>query len=363
MLLNQARVRALEDADKILAEKESLQAEINVLEMKLAETDAQLKVAAQEKVNVELLEDQIERLKRKMVLRDTREGGTDVNTSESPLGAELNALREENMVLKDDIQTLKSKLTAVRETEERVGMLEKERSTLEVSFRELESKFAISQDDVMKLVPLQSECKALWEKVGNLQTFLDNLTKQAEQAASVLQQNHELQKKVEKLEASLEAINESKLQLEKSEYIDELLQQKVKTLEEHLQISDQEMHSLIELYQESVKEFQDALNKLKEESERRSLELDSNDMPGEFWSQLLLTVDGWFLEKKISSNDAKLLREMVWKRDSQIRDAYLACKGMGEREIVAKFLKLTLHGTRYCFFPFDRFLVLENPLR
>ncbi|OAY75564.1 putative starch synthase 4, chloroplastic/amyloplastic [Ananas comosus] len=345
LLLNQARVRALEDADKILAEKESLQAEINVLEMKLAETDAQLKVAAQEKVNVELLEDQIERLKRRMVLRDTREGGTDVNTSESPLGAELNALREENMVLKDDIQTLKSKLTAVRETEERVGMLEKERSTLEVSFRELESKFAISQDDVMKLVPLQSECKALWEKVGNLQTFLDNLTKQAEQAASVLQQNHELQKKVEKLEASLEAINESKLQLEKSEYIDELLQQKVKTLEEHLQISDQEMHSLIELYQESVKEFQDALNKLKEESERRSLELDSNDMPGEFWSQLLLTVDGWFLEKKISSNDAKLLREMVWKRDSQIRDAYLACKGMGEREIVAKFLKLTLHGT------------------
>lgn len=54
-LLNQARVRALEDLEMILNDKNALQAQINILEIRLAETDARIKVAAQEKIHVELL--------------------------------------------------------------------------------------------------------------------------------------------------------------------------------------------------------------------------------------------------------------------------------------------------------------------
>ncbi|XP_072966521.1 probable starch synthase 4, chloroplastic/amyloplastic isoform X1 [Typha angustifolia] len=345
LLLNQARVRALEDLDKILTEKEALQAEINILEMKLAETDARLKLVAQEKVNVELLEDQLEKLRKEMPLSNPVEGESHADISGSSLVAELDGLREENMLLKDDIEALKLKLAHVVETEERVQVLEKERSFLEVSLRQLESRFTVAQDDDSKLAPLQHECKALWEKVENLQALLDDAMKQVEHAALVLQQNHDLQQKVEKLEASLEEANASKFSSEKSKYIDELLQQKVKTLEERLQVSDQEIHSQIKLYQISVKEFQDTLNLLKEENERRSLEQPADDMPWEFWSRLQLTIDGWFLEKKISSDDAKLLREMAWKRDTRVRDAYLACKGLNESEAVAKFLKLTFSQT------------------
>lgn len=45
LLLNEARVQALEDLNKIRQEKEAPQGEINVLELKLAETDAKIKVA------------------------------------------------------------------------------------------------------------------------------------------------------------------------------------------------------------------------------------------------------------------------------------------------------------------------------
>ncbi|XP_073108764.1 probable starch synthase 4, chloroplastic/amyloplastic isoform X2 [Elaeis guineensis] len=357
LLLNQARVRALEDLDKILSEKETLQAEMNVLEMKLAETDARLKVAAQEKINVELLEDQLEKLNNEISSRNTIEGQFEIggkiwnpdlsslDAGSSPLIEELDALKKENTLLKDDIQTLKAKLTDVTETGERVLVLEKERSSLEDSLRELESRFSAAQIDVSKLTSVTYECKALREKVENLQTLLENATQQADQAKLVLQQNQELGQKVEKLEASLEEANAHKFSSDMFQHYNELLQQKVELLDERLEMSDQEINSQIQLYQESVKEFQDTLEKLKEESMRRSLQQPADDMPWEFWSRLLLTIDGLLLEKKLSSNDAKLLREMAWKRDVQIRDAYLACRGKNDREIVATFLKLTLSRT------------------
>lgn len=363
LLLNQARVCALKDLDKILSEKEALQAEMNVLEMKLAETDARLKVAAQEKINVELLEDQIENLNNEISSRNTIEGQFEIggkiwnpdlsslDTGNSLLVKELDALKKENMLLKDDIQTLKAKLTDVKETEERVLVLEKERFCLDDSMRELESRFSAAQNDVSKLTSLTYDCKALREKVENLQTLLENSTQQTDQAKLVLQQNQELQQKVEKLEASLEEANAYKFSSDMFQHYNELLQQKVELLDERLEMSDQEINSQIQLYQESVKEFQDTLDKLKEESERRSLEQPVDDMPWEFWSHLLLTIDGLLLEKKLSSNDARLLREMAWKRDVRIRDAYLACKGKNDHEIVATFLKLTLSQTRYSFVP------------
>ncbi|KAL5839147.1 hypothetical protein ACOSQ3_011851 [Xanthoceras sorbifolium] len=360
-LLNEARVQALEDLHKILGEKEALQGEINVLEMRLAETDARIKVATQEKIHVELLEDQLQKLRNELSQRgafensklDTNENQKKLlneepvpdNSSIISLSKELDSLRTENLSLNNDVQALKTQLNNVKNTDERVVMLEKERTFLESSLKELESKLSISQEDVSKISTLKVECKDLYEKVENLQGLLDKSTKQADQAILVLQQNQELRKKVDKLEESLDEANVYKLSSEKMHQYNELMQQKIKLLEERLQRSDEEIHSYVQLYQESVKEFQDTLNSLKEESKKRALDEPVDDMPWEFWSRLLLIIEGWLLEKKLSTSEAKLLREMVWKRDRHIHDAYMACKKKNEHEAVSTFLSLTSSST------------------
>ncbi|KAM1592686.1 hypothetical protein EV2_037580 [Malus domestica] len=358
-ILNQARVNALEDLDKILGEKEALQGEMNALEMRLAETDARIRVAAQEKIKVELLENQLDEMRNDLNLNSgggvergqveifenedelfNEEAPVPYRTSINALVTNLNALRLENQSLRSDVEALREELSYVKNTDERVVMLEKQRSTLESALKELELKLSVSQEDVSKLSNLKVECKGLWEKVESLQLLLDKSTKQADQAITVLQQNQEIRKKVDKLEESLETANIYKESSEKMQQYNELMQQKIKLMEDRLQRSDEEIHSYVQLYQESVEEFQDTLNTLKEESKRRAVDEPVDDMPWEFWSRLLLMIDGWLFEKKISMDDAKVLREMVWKRDRRLRDSYMACKEKNVNEAVSTFLKL-----------------------
>ncbi|KAI4295402.1 hypothetical protein L6164_035451 [Bauhinia variegata] len=357
ILLNQARVRALEDLEKILAEKEALQGEINLLEMRLAETDACIKVAAQEKIHVELLEDQLEKLRDELTHKgSTERRGTKLHESENGVLAdqyttshddsihylteELNSLRAENASLKHAIESFKTELNSVKNTDERLVVLEKERSSLESALKDLESKLSDSQEDVPKLSTLRGECQDLCDKVENLHFLLDKATKQADQAVIVLRENQDLRRKVDEMEESLKEANVYKLSSDKLQSYNESMQQKIKLLEERLQRSDEEINSYVQLYQESVKEFQDTLNTLKEESKKRALDEPVEDMPWEFWSQLLLIIDGWLLEKKIPSNDANLLREMVWKRDGRICDAYTTTKEKSEHEAILAFRKL-----------------------
>ena len=366
MLLNQARVYAVEELDKILSEKEALQAEINNLEMKLAETDARIKVAAQEKINAELLENQLEKLKTEISSRNSiEEGKHGTLDDESPLVLELNDLRKENALLKDDIQMLKLKLADVSKTEERLPLLEKRHSLLEASLMELQSQLSNAQDDVSRLASLRYECKALLDKVENLQALFNDASRVMDQPTLGLQQYHELQKKVDKIEALVTEATVSKFPSENFHHYDETLREKIELLEKQLWESDQEIHSQIQLFQESVREFHDALERLKEEIEKRSQELSLENLPQEFWSRLLLIIDGWLLEKKISVNDAKLLREMTWKKDAQIRDAYLASRSKSEHEKLATFLKLTYSRTRlgFCFHYRWMWTVLHFPMK
>lgn len=359
LLLNQVRVRALDDVERTVAEKEALQEEINAMEMRLAETDARIKIAAQDKIRVQLLEDQLNKLRNELAHRGVTERneldlyknheellnhGASVlhDNSINSFSEELSSLREENISLKNDVEVLKAELSDVKNTDERVLVLERERSLLESALKDLEVKLTVSQEDVSKLSTLKVEYKDLWDKVENLQVLLDKATKQADQAIIVLQQNQELRKKVDKLEESLEEANVYKLSSEKLQQYYELMQQKIKLLEDRLQSSDEEINSYVQLYQESVKEFQETLTNLKE---KRALDEPVDDMPREFWSHLLLIIDGWLLEKKISTDDAKFLREMAWKRDGRIRDAYMACKEKNEREAITTFLKLASSPT------------------
>ncbi|KAL4199042.1 hypothetical protein AMTRI_Chr03g142970 [Amborella trichopoda] len=358
LLLNQARVRALEDLDKILSEKEALQGEINLLEMRLAETDARLKVATQEKINVELLEDQLEKLKKEMAERgpSSTEDGQDPSESQnnplnrqslashcsdfSSLNEEVTALKEENKLLKNDIEVLKAKLAEIDKTDEKILAVVKERSVLEYSLAELESKLVIAQESISELASMKVEFKTLRGNVEHLQALLEKPSEQANHALNVVQQNQELQKKVDNLEAYLD---EAKAFNSLSEQ--QLLQQQVKMLEQRLLQSDQEIQSQVQLYQDSINEFQVTLRRLKDENKERQVEAPVVDMPWEFWSRLLLVIDGWLLEKKISPNDAKLLRVMAWKRDARIRETFLTCKDKNESEAVASFLKLTSSRT------------------
>ena len=88
----------MEHADKVLKEKEALQRKINILETRLSETDEQHKLSS--------------------------EG----NFSDSPLALEFDVLKEENIVLKEDIEFFKTKLIEVAEIEEGIFKLEKERA-------------------------------------------------------------------------------------------------------------------------------------------------------------------------------------------------------------------------------------------
>ncbi|XP_010439884.1 PREDICTED: probable starch synthase 4, chloroplastic/amyloplastic [Camelina sativa] len=332
--LDQAQASALDDLKKILSEKESLQGEINVLEMKLAETDDRIKTAAQEKVHVELLEEQLEKLRHEMISPPESDGYV------LALSKELETLKMENLSLRNDIEMLKSELESVKNTGERVVVLEEECSGLESSVKDLESKLSASQEDVSNLSTLKTECTDLWAKVENLQLLLDRATKQAEQAVMVLQQNQDLRNKVDKIEESLKEANIYKESSEKIQQYNELMQHKVTLLEERLEKSDAEIFSYVKLYQESIKEFQETLESLKEESKKKSKDEPVDDMPWDYWSRLLLTVDGWLLEKKIVSNDADSLREMVWKKDRRIHDTYIDVKDKNERDAISAFLKL-----------------------
>ncbi|EMS54689.1 Glycogen synthase [Triticum urartu] len=307
LLLNQARLQAMEHADKVLKEKEALQRKINILETRLSETDEQHKLSS--------------------------EG----NFSDSPLALELGILKEENILLKEDIEFFKTKLIEVAEIEEGIFKLEKERALLDASLRELESRFIAAQADTMKLGPRD----AWWEKVEKLEDLLETTANQVEHAAVILDHNHDLQDRLDKLEASLQAANISKFSCS----LVDLLQQKVKLVEERFQACNCEMHSQIELYEHSTVEFHDTLSKLIEESEKRSLENFTGNMPSELWSKISLLTDGWLLEKKISYNDASMLREMVQKRDSRLREAYLSYRGTENREVMDNLLKMALPGT------------------
>uniref|UniRef100_A0A1J3JI08 starch synthase n=1 Tax=Noccaea caerulescens TaxID=107243 RepID=A0A1J3JI08_NOCCA len=337
--LDQARASALDDLNKILSEKEALQGEINVLEMKLADTDERIETAAQEKIRAGHLEEQLEKLRHEMISPPESDGYI------LALSKELNTLKIQNLSLRSDIEMLKSELHSVKDTDERVVVLEKECSGLESSVRDLESKFLVSQEDVSKLSTLKTECTDLWTKVENLQLLLDRATKQAEQAVLVLPQNQDLRNKVDKIEESLKEASVYKESSEKIQQYNELIQHKVKLLEERLKKSDAEIFSYVQLYQESIKEFQETLESLKAESKKKARDEPVDDMPWDYWSRLLLTVDGWLLEKKIGSDDADSLREMVWKKDRRIHDTYIDVKDKSERDAISAFLKLVASPT------------------
>ncbi|KAL1560417.1 starch synthase [Salvia divinorum] len=93
--------------------------EINTLEMKLAEMVARLKVATEEKLHVELLEDQLEKLRIELSNREELEQDLNnvVSSSQfdivSSFSQELDSLRSENITLQEELHALKAELSHI----------------------------------------------------------------------------------------------------------------------------------------------------------------------------------------------------------------------------------------------------------
>lgn len=342
VLLNEARVRALEDLEKILGEKEAMQSEMNVLETKLAETDAKVKVASQEKIDVELLKEQMARMEEWYSGGggDASEHSVNGVNNKLSIEEEFNSLRTENLTLKDNLEALRAELKNVKTTDDEVMMLVSEKSRMETALKDLELKFTESQGEVNELSSLKFEYKSLLEKIETLEALL-GASKQADEAILLPQQHQELHEKVDRLQGSLEEAKVYKLSSEKMQQFNDLMHQKVELLEERLMKSDEDIQSYFQLYQEYIQEFQGTLNRLLEESKKRSNHGPVLDMPREFWSRLLLLIDGWLLERKMLQDDANKLRDMVWKRDRRIYDAYMACKEKNEQDAFSIFSRLT----------------------
>ena len=81
------------------------------------------------------------------------------------------------------------------------------------------------------------------------------------------------------------------------------------------------------------------------------------DLHQDFWRNILLSLDGWMLEKKMAFDDAKILRDMAWRRESRIRDAYVQCKDKNEKDVIANLMKLVKASTRLGNLHYSKILV------
>lgn len=364
LLLNQARAHALEELDQVRVEKESLQGEIDLLQTRLAETDARLKHAAQDKIKNELLADEVEILKRQIAEResiwkdrkDLKVNDTTIKeqgktfpsyVSRSPtIAGELNALEAQNKSLKEEVKVLKSKLIEISKNGQYIADMEKERLALEESTKQLQSKLAIAEANASDLAKVKSECQVLQRKVEHLQVELEKSTERMLLRDDIGITNRALQEKIDRLEEALAQAQVDKSLLEQTQEENLLLNEQIKLLEQRLLESDDDIKSQLQIYQEEVQAFQRSLEQLKHESNKQFLDGPVQDLPWDFWSNLLLSLDGWMLEKKMAFDDAKLLRDMAWRRESRIRDAYAQCKDKNEKDVIANLLKLVKASTR-----------------
>jgi starch synthase len=191
--LNEARIKALEEVDKVLTEKEALHSEIKILETKLAETDSKLKAANQEQTDTKILEAQLEQFESQISpLRGTYSTST---SNDSSLLREINTLRVENSVLKSKIEELKEK-------EKIVQMLEREKSQLEVCIKDLQETVRQAEEDKKELnEKLEKKVKTLEEQLRVSDKEINVLMKLYEESVQ------EFQKTLDKLKEESEKSN------------------------------------------------------------------------------------------------------------------------------------------------------------
>eukprot|EP01018_Ginkgo_biloba_P034494 Gb_31278 [translate_table: standard] len=359
LLINEVRIHSLEELEQVRTEKEALQREVNLLQMRLAEANARLKLATKKSSKSELLEGELVSLERNMAesgivcegladmeaeyraLHEHTEALKSHINSSTAIVAEFDALKIESDSYKEEIKVLQLKLAEHEEKIQCISQIEKDRSSLEEFIKVLEFKLDIAGKTVSELATVKAEYDALRKKVSSLQTGLEKSSQGFVLPNGVLITNQVLQEKIGRLEAALKQAEVDKGLLEQTREENELLREQVESLEVRLLESDQGIRSQLQVYQEEVEAFQTNLEQLKKESKMQNSDEPVQELPWEFWSNLLLSLDGWMLEKKMTPEDVNVLRDKAWRRDGDIQDAYTGCQGKSENIMIANLLKLT----------------------
>eukprot|EP00250_Pteridium_aquilinum_P018087 c23933_g1_i1 orf=777-3914(-) len=357
LMLNESRMQNLEQLEQLRRGNDTLQAQVNVLQLQLAEADMKLKAVAQERAKTKLLEQEIEVLQKK--LSENSEAMTAISLQDADymklsehakameseavkladVEAEKKQLMVENQMLQKEINVMLSELSKSSKETETIAQLKQERDSLQSKFSEIEAKVAMAESNALELAKLKLEKQVALENLQRLEITRPSLDMNLQLSSRPKPaENGALQDKVGELEVLLSRLEKENEVLQKVQSENEVLRNQIKLLEQRLVESDAEIMSQLEVYEAEVEAFQASLEQLK--VEKSSLDKKVDDMPWEFWSHVLLSIDGWLLEKKLLVSDGDVLREMAWQRDSSIRDVFVAKKGQSENDIVAALLEL-----------------------
>lgn len=365
LTLNEARMQSLEQFEEMRRENDTLQAQMNLLQMELAEADMKLKAAAQEKAKTMLLEKEIKDLQEKLsenidaMNAISRQDADYMKLSEeakamesevvklAALEDEREQLRVENQKLQDEMSLLQSDLAKSSKEIESFVQLKQERDSLQIKFGEMEAKLAMAESNAIELAKLKLEKQVALENLQKLEIARPSLDMGLQLSASLKPaENGILREKVSELESILSRLQKENEVLQGAQAENEVLRNQIKLLEQRLAESDADIRSQLEIYQAEMEVFQASLEQLKVEKSALSGEAKVDNMPWEFWSHVLLSIDGWLLEKKLLFVDGSALREMAWRRDASIRDVFVAKKGQPERDIVDGLLELLKNKKR-----------------
>lgn len=364
--LNEARMQNLEQLEETCRENDRVQAQVNMLQMQLAEADKKLKAMSQERAMKKLLEKEVEVLKAKLSKNfeataatsqqdvDHKRFSEQKKSMESEVGnlsaleAEREQLKVENQKLQEEISLMQSKLASSSKEVETIVQLKQERDYLQKKVDDLGGKLAIADSNALELAKLKLEKQVARENLQKLEIARPSSDSDLQQLNAIRRpaENGALQDKVRKLEAVLSRMEKENEVLQGGQAENEGLKNQIKVLEWRLAEANAEIKSQLEFYQAEMESFQSSLEQLKVEKSAVSGESKVDDMPWEFWSHVLLSIDGWLLEKKLSFADGSALREMGWRRDASIRDVFVARKGQPESDIVAGLLELLKNKKR-----------------
>ncbi|MCO5592626.1 hypothetical protein L7F22_046629 [Adiantum nelumboides] len=359
LTLNEARIQSLEQLEHFRRDNDALQGQLDVLQLQLAEADVKLKAATQEKARTKLLEEEVEALKGKLSEnldltnslsgRDLQKVGLSeqektLESEATRLAAtvtERNQLIEENQMLHKELNLLQSELAKSSGKLETIAQLQQDRASLQTKLTKIEGQFATAESNAAELAKLKLEKQVALKSLQSLETAGPSL-QQNLQTSGVDEAGKTagLQDKVRELEALVLRLENENESLKETYNENERLKNQIMLLEQRLAESDAEIRAQMEIYQTELEAFQASLEKLKVEKSAYSGESKADDMPWEFWSHLLLSIDGWLLEKKLSLADGMALREIAWQRESRIRDVFVALKGQPEKDVIDGLLEL-----------------------
>jgi chromosome segregation ATPase len=363
-MLNKARIESLKDLEQVHRDRDELQFQVNVLQLKLAETEARLKTSVQEKSKIKLLEQEVETLQERLsegkelqnsfsqqnadyveLSRNVEKLKAEAGKSDS-LTMEIEKLAKENVMLQRKLESLQSKLVDSNRKDEIITQLLSEKDSIEKARAEAEKKLGLAETKALELAKLELEEQVTRENLQASEKGKNSLVTNSRggvESQTVRDRFEQLQSQLLKLEAENETLKHAQLE-------NEVLRSQIGILEQCLADSDADIRSQLQVYQAEVESFQNTIEQLKAVN---SVSPVVDDMPWEFWSSVLLSLDGWLLEKKLLFEDATALRELAWKRDSSIKDAFLTRKEATDDVILSGLEELLRKKKRYynCVFP------------